>query len=193
MKNIFLSFMLVFATVAYMSAQQTKNASVKKEQKSSKKKIKQTDVPKEVVESFLFIYPEQPVAQWYAYPYYWDFENDDLDLDSNTYIEYLHPEYYEVEVFKEGKMHHSLFSKSGKHIHTRKKIKKEELPKVVSDAFNSGPYKDWTVVGDHEIVYTNEPDIIFYKMTVKKGKEKSVLYYGEKNGELVQVKTIRKR
>ncbi|MDB5272584.1 MAG: hypothetical protein JWO58_951 [Chitinophagaceae bacterium] len=193
MKKIILALTLVLAIVAGTHAQVAKNDNAKTKSPSAKRKVKKEDVPKTVTESFLVVYPENPAAEWYAYPYYWDYVDEDLDLDSTGSIEYLYPEYYEVIVVKEGKMHHSIFHKSGRHVQTRKKIKKEELPTEIATAFNSGPYKDWKITSDHEIVYSKEPDMTYYKIKVKKDKQKKVLYYGDKNGDLLQVITVTKK
>ncbi|MDB5273229.1 MAG: hypothetical protein JWO58_1596 [Chitinophagaceae bacterium] len=191
MKKIMLYSMLLFA-IAGSSGAQTKEEKTLKEPRTHQKKIKKEHVPKEVTDEFLLIYPNEPLVQWYAYPYYWDFEIGELAVDSSGYIiEYEFPEFYEVEILKENKKHRSLFSRAGKLIHTRTTVSKEELPKIIQDAFNSGPYKDWNVVEERELIQFTEPSIRVYSIRVKKGKQKHVLYYAEKNGQLIQVKKIK--
>jgi hypothetical protein len=192
MKKKILYGMLLFFMMGSSCWAQTSEDKLLKEPRSSKKKIKKEHVPKEVTDAFILIYPEEPVIEWYAYPYYWDFEVGEMAIDSSGYvIEYEFPEFYEVEILKEKKKHRALFSRLGKLIHTRTVISKEELPKVVSDAFNNGPYKDWKVEEERELIQFSEPNIRLYSIRVKKGKQKHVLYYAEKNGQLIQVKKIK--
>jgi hypothetical protein len=193
MKKLILSFLLLFAIVLYTEAQ-TKNDKASQSPKTAKKKIKREDVPKEVVDVFTITYPNQEVVEWYSYPYYWDFETGDLALDSLNYvIEYEYPEYYEVEIMEENKKKRSVFSRSGKLIQTRTAVAKEELPAVVLDAFNTSIYKNWSIISEREFVRFWEPNLDLYAITVKKGKQRSVLYYDGKTGKLVQIKKIFKK
>jgi hypothetical protein len=189
MKKLTLSILFVLALIVNMNAQQVKNQDVKKELRSVKRKIKKADVPKEVIESFTIIYPQEQVIDWYTYPYYSDIEIDDSPMDTITYVEYLYPEFYEVEFIKEGKTHKSIFSRTGKLLHMKKAIKDEELPQPVVNAIKNGPYKDWTIVGEKEKIEKKATEPV-YKVKVEKGKERQVLfYYGD--GTLVQVRKIK--
>lgn len=189
-KTILYTLLLLAISVA--SFAQTKDEKLLKEPKTTKKKIKKEHVPKEVSDAFILIYPNESITEWYAYPYYWDFETGQLAVDSNDYlIEYEFPEFYEVEIIKDKKKHHVLFSRFGKLIHVRTPVSKEELPKVITDAFNNSVYKDWTVEEERELIQFSEPGIRLYSIRVKKGRQKHVLYYAEKDGKLIQVKKIK--
>jgi hypothetical protein len=189
MKKFIISILLILAVAVNMSAQQIKARGPKRELRSERKKLKQTDVPKEVIETFTAIYPKEQIIDWYAYPYYWDIEMDDSPLDTITYVEYLYPEFYEVEFIKEGKTHKSIFSRPGKLLHTRKLIKDEEIPQQIVNSLKKGDYKDWNMVGEKERIEKESSEPL-YKLKVEKGRERQVLfYYGD--GTLVQVKKIR--
>jgi hypothetical protein len=189
MKKLIFSIMLIFAVTANMNAQHAKTRDVKKELRSVKRKIKKEDVPKEVTESFTIIYPQEQIVNWYSYPYYWDIEMDDSPMDTITYVEYLYPEFYEVDFIREGRTHKSIFSREGKLLHTKKTIKDEEFPQAVKNSLKNGEYKDWTVVGEKEKIEKDGKESV-YKVKVEKGKQKQVLfYYGD--GTLVQVRKIR--
>ncbi|HSZ24791.1 MAG TPA: PepSY-like domain-containing protein [Cytophagaceae bacterium] len=180
------ALLLVFLSIVAINsnAQQSK----KEDKKTEKKKVAKADVPKKVLESYTIIYPGTEVTEWYSYPYFWDIEPEIIERDG--VIEYLYPEFYEVDFIKEGKSHKSIFSKSGKHLHTKVAIKDSELPKPVSDAIKNSDYKDWKIVGDKEKLENTETKENVYTIKVEKGKEKHVLHYDE-NGKLVQVKKIK--
>lgn len=195
MKKISLVLALVVALGATTYAQKAgKKAAKSKTQtaksKGSKKRVKKADVPTEVTEQFTVLYPNIDAEDWYAYDYYWDTETDEVEEDSLIEVEYLYPEFYEVDFMMESKPYRSIFSRIGEFIETRRIIKEDELPSAVSNALKKGEYKDWELVGEREKVEKTPKKETLYRVRVRKGKERQVLLF-DSNGKLVQAKKIK--
>ena len=141
--------------------------------------------------------------------------SSDLTLDTNNILTYSHqypaevysnpsnltkadqefstpdytpgPEYYELVYSKNNHNYKSVYAKDGTFMHTSRIIKDNELPLKVANAIRTGPYKTWDVVGEKEQIIKNDPDIVLYKIKVRKGEETHVLHYDE-NGILYKNK-----
>jgi hypothetical protein len=191
-----ITFLLIgFLFTLAVEAQQMTNTEKRdysKKTSTSRRKADESSLPKEVKDSHNKNYNTVVIREVYVYPtYYWDNQaqyydfHGDLDTIESYDKEYFAPEYYELVYIRDNDTYSSVYSKSGKHMHTRRAIKDSELPPAVSKAFRKTMFKDWEVVGEKEEITKKDPDKTIYRIKVKKGNETHVLLY-DQNGKTVQ-------
>jgi hypothetical protein len=194
MKRRIIFLLIGFLLAMAVEAQQMTNTEKPTSQKtsSSRRKVDESTLPKEVKNAHNKNYNTVVIREVYVYPtYYWDNQaqyydfHGDLDTIESFDQEYFAPEYYELVYIRDEDTYNSVYSKNGKHMHTRRTIKDSELPPPVSKAFKKTMFKDWDVVGEKEEITKKDPDKIIYRIKVKKGHETHVLLY-DQNGKTVQ-------
>lgn len=136
-------------------------------------KIKKSEVPKVVTESFIREYPTGMYESWYGYPEY-----NGYVYDPNFYYYSEYPENYIVEFSKNKVKHKAFYSKAGKKIATHMMVN-NNTPKTVLEAVAESKYKTWTLLEDKvEMLKDGDSDLLkVYKVEVRKGKQKHALFY----------------
>ena len=153
-------------------------------------KMDKAKVPAPVTQVFSSDYPQASVADqnWYGYPSF-DYVNDWYDYDPDLYTN-DNPDAYVIEFNQDSTRHRVFYTKNGKRIASHV-IMTADLPGPVMSAIASGQYKEWTLGKERELVFKNKDSdkSKVYKVSVKNGMEKHVLYY-DPTGKLVRDKKM---
>ncbi len=150
-------------------------------------KLTKGEVPKAVLDTFVYEYPAVVYYDWYGYPVLVE-EADWYVIDPETYTNDS-PEYYVTEFVANGTPQKVMYNKNGKKIATHRKMK-EQCPKAVTDAFDKSAYKNWKLLNEKEEISQGKNQAKVYKFTVENGKEKHALYYGPQ-GTLLKDKKLK--
>lgn len=124
--------------------------------------LRESEVPKTIVEQFKKKYPN-------VYVYEWEFDKKKM--------------IYEAEFIMKGHKHEAVFTPQGEWIKTERDIEIEEVPQLVLDSFSKTSYSNWKVE-DYEIHSTSKYELV-YVIEVKSNKQKALLYFLP-SGELVE-------
>jgi len=153
-------------------------------------KLDKAKVPAAVTQLFYSDYPQASVADdsWYGYPTF-DYANDWYDYDPDLYTT-DHPDAYVIEFTSDSIRHRVVYTKAGKKVASHM-IMTADLPTPVLSAISTGIYKDWTLGKERELVFKNKntDKEKVYRVSVKMGMQKHVLYYGP-TGKLIQDKKM---
>ncbi|MBD0256207.1 MAG: PepSY-like domain-containing protein [Cytophagales bacterium] len=142
-----------------------------------RKLLRQGEIPVVVASSFTSLYPEVTTSQWYACEggaggdeeYLYEEETEPAGVAAET------DTYYDVVFLKDGKEHHSIFNRAGKWFETRRKMEAIDLPDPVLQTLED-KYGDWEVVTEKEEVKRHDAADVLYRVKLRQGPHKRVLY-----------------
>jgi hypothetical protein len=143
-----------------------------------RKLLKKGEIPVVVVSSFTSLYPEVTSTEWYAYEGGAGDDEEYLEEDETepAGVEAETDTYYDVVFLQDGKEHHSIFNRAGKWFETRRKMEAIDLPDPVLQTLED-KYGDWEVVREKEEVKRHDAADVLYRVKLKKGHHKRVLYF----------------
>ena len=72
----------------------------------------------------------------------------------------------------------------------QQKIKKEELPRSINNAFSTGEYQEWAMEDAYSVTTTPDGERAAYMVTAK--KEEKVNLYFDANGKLIKKEKVDK-
>lgn len=156
----------------------------RKERKAVRKLLKKGEIPVVVVSEFTKLYPDAD-GQWYLYQ--GDAEDavgyteGDQALANGVPAET--DAYYEVVFLKDGKEHHSIFNRAGKLFESRRRVEETDLPDPVLKTLED-KYADWEVLKEKEEVKRHDLADVMYRVKVKQGHQKRVVYFDPMGDEV---------
>ncbi len=192
MKKNFLLFLALSITLL-AEAQENNNTEETTEDGNSsiKTTIKLSELPKEVLDSYNKLNKKHSVKEVNVYSFYWEDQTQYYDyhekLDSLTVkgdVPFILPEYYELVYLKSNYIFKSIYSKYGKLIHTSKLINNNELPKAVVKSYKKSSYKDWDIVGQKEEINRKKPNVIIYRLIIRKGEETQIVHFDQNGNDI---------
>jgi hypothetical protein len=157
------------------------NKEDRKERRAVRKLLRKGEIPVVVVSSFTKLYPAVTEEQWYAYEGDADDDAEYVEEDRTTPDDATAQTdtYYEVVFLQDGKPHRSVFNRAGKLFESRRKIEVTDLPDPVLTTLQD-EYGDWEVLKQQEEVKRHDVADVLYRVKVKKGERKRVLYLDAK-------------
>ena len=141
-----------------------------------------------IVESIQEDYPDVDVQDWailpaQAYQEEWVVSKDEKNVDDPANFE---PQYYSVSMKGKDVSGQAVYNAKGELMHSKEIIKDGQLPSAITKKLATD-YSGYQVTKDKEVIKDGKHHTEYYKIRVKKGKEKQTLYFGE-NGELMHGK-----
>jgi len=134
--------------------------------------LKKDQIPPAIVQAVNKDFSTGQAVTWGKFPY--TLENYGWVVNPDAAGE--KPDHYEVFIkAKDGSDVYAVYAANGTIIQSRSLYKNIALPAVVKDRLAKSQYKDWTIVGDKEIIkYLNdEKDVIqHFRVTVEKNNVK---------------------
>jgi hypothetical protein len=143
----------------------------------AREELKKADIPNAVVTTVARDFKDYVPAKFSAFPF--DFQKYGWVV--NTKVP-GNPDQYEVNlVTSDGSYMDAVYSSTGDLIRYRKIIKNEALPFTVTQSIAKSDYKDWTIVGDKELISSNMKDVVdHYIVRLKKGNQTRHVYIDQK-------------
>jgi hypothetical protein len=171
MKKLIISLAVLFAFIFPLLAQVDHDYNLNDKVPIVTAKLTKDQIPAAVMKSFNTQFDQNNPATWSKFPYalkeygwVYDVGSSDLALDR-----------FEVSMkTKGGNDLWAVYDAAGNLIETREASLNVPIPKAIMDAFQKSQYKDWSIVGDKEIIkYYHDHDFKsveqHFRITVEKG------------------------
>jgi hypothetical protein len=130
--------------------------------------LKKEQIPPSIIKAVSTDFSSGQALTWGKFPY--NLENYGWVVNKDAATE--KPDHYEVYIkAKDGSDVYAVYAPDGTIIQSRSLYKNISLPAVVKDRLSKSQYKDWTVIGDREIIrYFNEKknEEAHFRVTVEK-------------------------
>jgi hypothetical protein len=142
--------------------------------------LKKDQIPAAIVKAVNSDFVNGEAFRWGKFPfvlekYGWVIANGKADQK---------PDYYEVNIkSNDGSDIYAVYSPDGTIIQSRTVRKNASLPSSVTQALSKSQYKDWTIVGDKELIkyYNSRNDIEeHFRITVEKNNVKKTISFNFK-------------
>ena len=139
--------------------------------------LKKSDVPAAVTAAIARDFKDYVPTTLSTFPYNFKKYGWSVNTEDKEPIDH-----YEVHLTtKSGSRLDAVYSSAGNLIRYRQLIKNEALPKAIVRAIESSNYKDWKILGDHELVKGNPKEFVdHYIVKVRNGNQVKNLYLDEK-------------
>lgn len=147
--------------------------------KISSRKVTKSELPTAIAGSYKKEFPMIEVVEWDTYPeVITEVNNDSIEV-----YEIEEPEIYIATFDLDSSKIKAKYNKEGKLLETKKSLTKENLPQKIAASLNTGIYKDWQIISESQEVKSVVMKEPVYKVAIKKGDEKYILYF-DKNGNI---------
>jgi hypothetical protein len=142
--------------------------------------LKKNQIPPEIIKSVTSDFENGQPLTFGKFPfvlekYAWIIKNDDADLK---------PDQYQVFIkAKDGSDIYAIYTPEGKIIQSRAIYKNIEVPLPVRESLAKSQYKDWTIIGDKEILsYFIDKNNVekHFRITVEKNNAKHSISFNYK-------------
>jgi hypothetical protein len=146
--------------------------------------LKKGNLPPNVIKAAEELFKGNTQIKWGVFPYELKDYGWVVNKDNNEPIDR-----YEISMkAKDGSDVFAVFEANGELIRYRMVHKDEALPSKVLNAIAKTEYKDWKLVGETEVVKSNQKKIVdHYIVKMKNGNKKKNLYYSF-NGDMLMNK-----
>jgi hypothetical protein len=142
--------------------------------------LKKEQIPDAIVKAVINDFATGQAFRWGKFPYAlekygWVVNQDEIGEK---------PDHYEVNIkAKDGSDVYAVYTPDGTIIESRTIRKNASLPTSVQEALAKSQYKDWTVVGDKELIkyFNTRKDVeAHYRVTVEKNNVKKSISFNYK-------------
>lgn len=139
--------------------------------------IKKADIPVTVSNAVARDFKDYVPTKFSAFPYKFGKFGWFVNTDNKEPLDH-----YQVHlVTSSGSYLDAVYSKEGDLIRYKQLIKNEALPEAITSSIARSDYKDWIIVGDHELIKGNPKEMTdHYVIKMKKGNQKKNLFLDEK-------------
>lgn len=143
------------------------------------KKVKREEVPAAVITAFEQDFPDGKAIEYSLMPLKvykskWEVTPDPDNDDFNG----QKPDFYDVYTKGSNFVTHAIYNADGKLLKFSEKVTDAALPTNITQSISTGPYKDWVIVGDKEVIKAASKKPDYYRIKIEKGHSHKYLYFG---------------
>jgi hypothetical protein len=184
MKKFFIFLIAIVFLVLKISAQVDHDYNPKDITPSLGEPLTLDNIPTAVLKTFHTDFTRPGKQTWYSFPYPlkeygWVYDKDAKDVQ---------PDQYEVVVEMENEtVWSAVYSAAGTLLATRDEYKNSEIPASVKEALENSKYKNWTIVGNIEIInyyYDRKNFDKHFRLTVEKNNVRRSISFNFKTEKI---------
>ena len=185
MKSITIGLVATMLIAGPAIAQETASTSV------TFKKLEKEEVPTVIMASVEKDFPERTMEEIALIPGKAYTDEWAVTEETKTAAQNFIPDYYTVSLGGKNTHGEAVYNRDGELLHYKEVIKNELLPRAIRTKI-SEEYPGYAELATQEVVRDGKQHTDYYKVRIRKGKDKETLYFNE-DGKLFHHKKEAKR